>query len=103
MGIEELPNKMKAIQVVEFNKPYKINEVDVPKDLQPTDILVKVAVASNCHTDQMGVSPLTQKPRDISPSRVGDGTPSFYHESACRHEPAPVYIACLKKYRMTQY
>jgi D-arabinose 1-dehydrogenase-like Zn-dependent alcohol dehydrogenase len=56
MGIEELPKKMKAIQVVEFNKPYKINEVDVPTDLQPTDILVKVAVASNCHTDSMGPS-----------------------------------------------
>lgn len=51
MGMEDLPKKMRAIQVVEFNKPYQINEVDVPSDLKPEDILVKVAVASNCHTD----------------------------------------------------
>lgn len=49
----ELPKKMKAVQVVEYKKPYKINEVDVPTDLQSTDLLVKVAVASNCHTDSM--------------------------------------------------
>lgn len=53
MGVESLPKKMKAVQVVEFNKPYKINTVDVPTDLQPHDLLVKVAVASNCHTDGM--------------------------------------------------
>ncbi|KAK3700028.1 hypothetical protein LTR37_016188 [Vermiconidia calcicola] len=53
MGLDDLPKKMRAIQVVEFNKPYEINEVDVPTDLQSTDLLVKVAVASNCHTDGM--------------------------------------------------
>ncbi|KAK4546028.1 hypothetical protein LTR36_002165 [Oleoguttula mirabilis] len=53
MSLEDLPKKMKAVQVVEFDKPYRINEVDVPSTLQPTDLLVKVAVASNCHTDSM--------------------------------------------------
>lgn len=48
-----LPSKMKAVQVVEYNKPYKINTVDVPSELGPHDLLVKVAVASNCHTDGM--------------------------------------------------
>lgn len=50
-----IPKEMKAIQVVEFNKPYKINTIPVPSDLGPHDLLVKVAVASNCHTDSMVV------------------------------------------------
>ena len=53
MAPPDLPAKMKAVQVVEFDKPYQVNTVDVPTDLHPTDLLVKVAVASNCHTDSM--------------------------------------------------
>lgn len=51
--MSELPSKMKAAQVVEFKQPYKLNEVDVPKDVGDYDILVKTAVASLCHTDFM--------------------------------------------------
>ena len=31
----EIPEKMKAIQILEFNKPYEIREVDVPTSLDP--------------------------------------------------------------------
>lgn len=48
-----IPKRMKAIQVTEYGKPYQINEVDVPQDLGPEDLLVKLAVASRCHTDGM--------------------------------------------------
>ncbi|MCJ1313944.1 hypothetical protein MMC25_007624 [Agyrium rufum] len=48
-----LPKTMRACQVVEYGKPYKLQEVSVPTDLAPHDLLVKVAVASLCHTDFM--------------------------------------------------
>lgn len=31
----DIPKKMKAIQIMELNKPYEIHEVDVPTDLDP--------------------------------------------------------------------
>ena len=46
-----IPATMRAAQIVEYNQPYQIREVPVPKDLGPHDVLIKVAVASNCHTD----------------------------------------------------
>lgn len=72
--MSELPKKMKAAQVVEFKKPYQINDVDTPKDIGEYDILVKTAVASLCHTDFMvlnGVFP-TQLPH--TGSHEGTGT-----------------------------
>ena len=50
-----IPQKMKAVQIVEYNKPYCVREVDVPQpqDLEPHQVLVKIAVASFCHTDEM--------------------------------------------------
>ncbi|KAF2675450.1 GroES-like protein [Microthyrium microscopicum] len=74
MGASEIPDTMKAIQVVEFNKPYKINTVKVPKDLQPTDILVKVAVASNCHTDSMVTAGTFGTKLPCTASHEGAGT-----------------------------
>ncbi|CZS94475.1 related to alcohol dehydrogenase [Rhynchosporium agropyri] len=50
----QIPEKMLAAQVVEFEKPYKIHEIETPgKDLNEHDMLVKVAVGSLCHTDGM--------------------------------------------------
>lgn len=39
----------------QYKKPYAVQEVDAPKeaDLEPNDILVKLAVSSLCHTDGM--------------------------------------------------
>ncbi|KAI9701392.1 MAG: hypothetical protein M1820_006483 [Bogoriella megaspora] len=53
MGIQGIPDTMKAVQVVELHKPYQINTIPVPSTLGPHDILVKTAVASLCHTDGM--------------------------------------------------
>ena len=38
---------------VKFNKPYKIHSVPTPSSLGPNELLLKVAVASLCHTDGM--------------------------------------------------
>lgn len=74
MGVENLPKKMKAIQVVEYKKPYKINEVDVPTDIGPDDLLVKIAVASNCHTDQMVQEGIMGTKLPCTGSHEGSGT-----------------------------
>jgi D-arabinose 1-dehydrogenase-like Zn-dependent alcohol dehydrogenase len=46
---------MKAVQVIEFGKPYEPRDIEIPRldDSNPFDVLVKVAVASYCHTDSM--------------------------------------------------
>ncbi|KIH87258.1 hypothetical protein SPBR_05104 [Sporothrix brasiliensis 5110] len=70
-----IPDSMKAVQVVEYNQPYVLSTVAVPKDLEPHDLLVKVAVASFCHTDLMvleGKFGGTKKP--ITGSHEGSGT-----------------------------
>ena len=53
MPLSEVPDTMLAAQVVEFNKPYRIHTIPTPSNLGPHDLLLKVAVASYCHTDSM--------------------------------------------------
>ncbi|KAJ5965705.1 hypothetical protein N7481_012419 [Penicillium waksmanii] len=47
----EIPKSMRAAVVKDFNKGYEVRDVDVPTDLGPNDILVKIAAAGYCHTD----------------------------------------------------
>ncbi|KAF2095908.1 GroES-like protein [Rhizodiscina lignyota] len=74
MGSDNIPERMLAAQVTEYNKPYTIHEIAVPKNLDPQDILVKVAVASLCHTDNMVIAGqfFTQLP--CTASHEGSGT-----------------------------
>ncbi|OAA65693.1 Alcohol dehydrogenase superfamily, zinc-type [Niveomyces insectorum RCEF 264] len=65
---------MQAVQVVEYHKPYRINTVPVPKDLGPYDLLVKIAVASYCHTDGMVVDGVLGGKLPITASHEGAGT-----------------------------
>ncbi|CAN8099921.1 unnamed protein product [Discula destructiva] len=76
MALISLPKEMKAIQVVEFKKPYQINNVPVPdpSTLGPHDLLVKVAVASYCHTDSMIQSGVFDGPLPMTASHEGAGT-----------------------------
>lgn len=46
----------------------------VPKDLAPQDLLVKVAVASNCHTDSMVQKGIFEPPLPCTASHEGSGT-----------------------------
>lgn len=69
-----LPSKMWAAQVISFNKPYKVHEIPVPSDLAPHDLLVKVAVASLCHTDFMVSSGAMGTPLPCTGSHEGAGT-----------------------------
>ncbi|KAI1120093.1 GroES-like protein [Nemania abortiva] len=46
-----IPKTMLAAQFTAYNNPYEIRTIPVPQDLEPYDVLIKVAVASHCHTD----------------------------------------------------
>ncbi|KAF2108994.1 chaperonin 10-like protein [Lophiotrema nucula] len=70
----DIPDKMLAAQVVEFHKPYKVQEVPVPKDLAPNDLLIKVAVASLCHTDFMVRDDIMGTKLPCTGSHEGSGT-----------------------------
>lgn len=76
MASSDMPKNMKAIQVVAYNEPYQINTVPVPdaSKLGPHDLLVKVAVASYCHTDSMIRSGVFQSKLPLIASHEGAGT-----------------------------
>ncbi|KAH8898595.1 GroES-like protein [Thozetella sp. PMI_491] len=69
-----IPKTMKAAQIVAYSEAYQIREVPVPAELQPQDVLIKVAVASHCHTDFEVVKGHWQTPFPCTGSHEGSGT-----------------------------
>lgn len=69
-----IPEEMLAAQVTEFNKPYKVHKVPVPSELGPHDLLIKVAVASLCHTDFMVSKGIMGTELPCTGSHEGSGT-----------------------------
>jgi alcohol dehydrogenase, propanol-preferring len=69
-----IPKQMKAVQVTEYSKPYVINSVSVPTDLGSHDLLVKVAIASYCHTDSMVAGGTFETALPVTGSHEGSGT-----------------------------
>ncbi|KAK3942474.1 GroES-like protein [Diplogelasinospora grovesii] len=69
-----IPNEMKAVQVVEYGRPYSINTVPVPSNLGPHDLLIKIACASHCHTDSMVRSGVFGTKLPCTGSHEGAGT-----------------------------
>ncbi|KAL1643124.1 hypothetical protein SLS58_005093 [Diplodia intermedia] len=83
MSADAIPDSMLACQVVEFNKPYKIHRIPVPKhSLGPHDLLVKIAVASLCHTDSMVARGTFTPPLPCTASHEGAGTVALCGTSA---------------------
>jgi alcohol dehydrogenase, propanol-preferring len=56
MAIDGVPEEMLAVQITEFNTPYKIHKVPTPNSLKEYEVLLKTVVASLCHTDSMVVA-----------------------------------------------
>ncbi|KAI0017759.1 GroES-like protein [Xylariomycetidae sp. FL0641] len=73
MAGPEIPKEMQALQLVQFNAPYELRTVPVPKP-GPHDLLVKVAVASYCHTDGMVASGVFGSALPQTMSHEGAGT-----------------------------
>ncbi|KAK7984489.1 hypothetical protein PG989_011891 [Apiospora arundinis] len=75
--LPSIPDQMQAIQVVERNQPYQLRTVPVPftgEELDPHDLLVKVAAASYCHTDGMVAAGIFGEELPITASHEGAGT-----------------------------
>ncbi|KAI1337700.1 GroES-like protein [Xylariaceae sp. FL0016] len=73
MASPKIPSKMKALQITELHKPYSLHDVPVP-ELSHYDLLVKVAVASHCHTDFMVQSGVFGSSLPMTASHEGSGT-----------------------------
>ncbi|KAK3351155.1 chaperonin 10-like protein, partial [Neurospora tetraspora] len=72
-----LPATMQALRITSFGAPYTLTTIPVPSPstLRPHDLLVKVAVASHCHTDtiiRLGAIPSIPLP--LTGSHEGSGT-----------------------------
>ena len=74
MPPSQIPSEMRAIQVTAYHKPYQINTIPVPSSLEPHDLLVKIAVASNCHTDSMVQNGVFGTSLPVTASHEGAGT-----------------------------
>ena len=74
MAIEGVPSEMQAVQIMEFHKPYKLRNVPTPQSLGPHDVLLKVAVASLCHTDNMVIEGKFPTKLPCTASHEGTGT-----------------------------
>ncbi|KAM0558594.1 hypothetical protein ACHAPJ_004791 [Fusarium lateritium] len=69
-----VPEKMRALRLVEYNKSYKLYD-DVPTPTpKPDEILVCVAAAGFCHTDLMVYHGITQGPLPFTGSHEPAGT-----------------------------
>ncbi|KXH63116.1 hypothetical protein CSAL01_13126 [Colletotrichum salicis] len=67
---------MKAIRVTSFNSPYEIQTIPVPSptSLVPHGLLVKIVVASYCHTDGMVSSGIFNTSLPCTASHEGSDT-----------------------------
>ncbi|KAL0932926.1 alcohol dehydrogenase [Colletotrichum truncatum] len=72
-----IPNSMQAALVKEFNRPWSVERVTAPTtaSLDGHDILIKVAVASFCHTDIMVLNGVFHEaPSGLAGSHEPSGT-----------------------------
>jgi len=67
-------SKIPYLTPSQFNKPYTIHSIPVPSSLAPTDLLIKVAIASLCHTDSMVQTGIMGTPLPCTASHEGAGT-----------------------------
>ncbi|KAJ1019487.1 hypothetical protein NDA18_005970 [Ustilago nuda] len=74
MSSESIPNKMRAATIKDFKKGYEVKDIDVPTDLGPNDVLIKIAAAGYCHTD-LQVMDGVYESQGAKPGLVGSHEP----------------------------
>ncbi len=74
MSSDSIPEKMRAATIKDFKKGYEIKDIDVPTDLGPNDLLVKIAAAGYCHTD-LQVMEGVYESQGAKPGLVGSHEP----------------------------
>lgn len=62
MGSTTLPSTMKAWVLEEFNTPYRLRDVPVPRINDPSDVLIRVDACSYCHTDAVVAAGTVTRP-----------------------------------------
>ncbi|KAI2642114.1 GroES-like protein [Xylaria nigripes] len=67
------PAEMRALRVTEVGKPWEVRTIPVPKP-GPHDLLVKIAVAGYCHTDNMVLEGVFKPELPQTASHEGSGT-----------------------------
>jgi D-arabinose 1-dehydrogenase-like Zn-dependent alcohol dehydrogenase len=67
-----LPETMQAIQIKEFNAPYAVSKVAVPKP-KPNQLLIRIKAAGFCHTDLMALNNEFNSPLPYIGSHEGAG------------------------------
>ncbi|KAJ5702347.1 hypothetical protein N7488_009895 [Penicillium malachiteum] len=76
---DQIPHTLRAAVVKDFNQGYEVRDVDVPTDLGPNDILIKIGAAGYCHTD-LQVMQGVYESSGAKPGLIGS------------HEPAGVVV-----------
>lgn len=87
MSSPSIPKTMKALQVTAYDKPYELNPsapAPDPAQLGPYDLIVKIAAASHCHTDEMVRSGVFRTQLPCTGSHEGAGTVVAVGNSAQR-------------------
>ncbi len=74
MSSDSIPQKMRAATIKDFKKGYEVKDIDVPTDLGPNDILLKIAAAGYCHTD-LQVMEGVYESQGAKPGLVGSHEP----------------------------
>jgi alcohol dehydrogenase, propanol-preferring len=77
---------MRAVQVVEYNAPPRINNVPTPQP-RSGELIVKVAVASHCHTDNMVAAGALGTKLPVTVSHEGAGTVAAVGDGVTAFKP----------------
>ncbi|KAF2395749.1 alcohol dehydrogenase, partial [Trichodelitschia bisporula] len=84
---------------VQYGKPYEVHRVPTPRTLADHDILIKVAVASYCHSDTVAASGVFTTKLPIIASHEGTGTVVAVGPAVTNFKPGDRTIAALQRDR----
>ncbi|KAK6207985.1 alcohol dehydrogenase GroES-like domain-containing protein [Colletotrichum tabaci] len=72
---DQIPQQMRAATIKDFNQGYEVKDIQVPTELGPNDVLVKIAAAGYCHTD-LQVQEGVYESAGAKPGLVGSHEPA---------------------------
>jgi len=92
---QAIPKTQHACQIVAFNAPLEVREIEAPaeKDLQPHQILLKIAASGLCHSDLEYVKGIFPVPLPVTASHEGTGTVIAVGKDVARFRPGDRVLA----------
>ncbi|TDZ34837.1 alcohol dehydrogenase [Colletotrichum spinosum] len=73
MADSSFPQRMRAAQIAQYNRPYEIVEKDIPK-IRDNELLIRVHAAGFCHSDLQVLQGQFNSPLGMIPSHEPAGT-----------------------------